>query len=99
MVAQGVDRKASFQPRVLPPCHAQAMQSSMKAEGATGIKISAVDAWVGRRNVPTRSIYRERGRVPLHTLRANVDYGFRGPYESSVASSVNFFFLGCGSTR
>ena len=36
---------------------------------------SARDVWVGRR-WPARRGYRE-GRVPLHTLRADIDYGFR----------------------
>jgi small subunit ribosomal protein S3 len=49
------------------------MQSSMKA-GAKGIKIQC-GGRLGGAEMSRSEFYRE-GRVPLHTLRANVDYGF-----------------------
>jgi small subunit ribosomal protein S3 len=49
------------------------MQSAMKA-GAKGIKIQC-GGRLGGAEMSRSEFYRE-GRVPLHTLRANVDYGF-----------------------
>jgi small subunit ribosomal protein S3 len=49
------------------------MQSTMKA-GAKGIKIQC-GGRLGGAEMSRSEFYRE-GRVPLHTLRANVDYGF-----------------------
>lgn len=54
----------------------KAMQSSLKA-GAKGIRIQ-VSGRLGGAEMSRTEFYRE-GRVPLHTLRANIDYGF---YES-----------------
>jgi small subunit ribosomal protein S3 len=51
----------------------KAMQGSMKA-GAKGIKIQC-GGRLGGAEMSRSEFYRE-GRVPLHTLRANVDYGF-----------------------
>ncbi|MEU4890758.1 30S ribosomal protein S3 [Streptomyces sp. NPDC044780] len=51
----------------------KSMQSSMKA-GARGIKIQC-GGRLGGAEMSRSEFYRE-GRVPLHTLRANVDYGF-----------------------
>jgi len=51
----------------------KSMQSSMKA-GAKGIKIQC-GGRLGGAEMSRSEFYRE-GRVPLHTLRANVDYGF-----------------------
>jgi small subunit ribosomal protein S3 len=51
----------------------RAMQNAMRL-GAQGIKITSA----GRLNgveIARREWYRE-GRVPLHTLRADIDYGF-----------------------
>jgi small subunit ribosomal protein S3 len=52
------------------------MQSAMKA-GAKGIRVQ-VSGRLGGAEMSRTEFYRE-GRVPLHTLRADIDYGF---YES-----------------
>jgi small subunit ribosomal protein S3 len=49
------------------------MQSSMRA-GAKGIRIQC-SGRLGGAEMSRSEFYRE-GRVPLHTLRANIDYGF-----------------------
>ena len=51
----------------------KSMQSAMKA-GAKGIKIQC-GGRLGGAEMSRSEFYRE-GRVPLHTLRANIDYGF-----------------------
>src|SRR5204862_1123330 len=51
----------------------KSMQSAMKA-GAKGIKIQC-GGHLGGAELSRSEFYRE-GRVPLHTLRADVDYGF-----------------------
>ena len=51
----------------------KAMQNSLKA-GVRGIKI-LVAGRLGGSEMARREYYKE-GRVPLHTLRANIDYGF-----------------------
>ncbi len=58
----------------------RAVQSAQKA-GAQGIRVQ-VSGRLGGSEMSRTEWYRE-GRVPLHTLRANVDYGFdeaRTPY-------------------
>jgi small subunit ribosomal protein S3 len=49
------------------------MQSAMKA-GAKGIRVQ-VGGRLGGAEMSRTEFYRE-GRVPLHTLRADIDYGF-----------------------
>ncbi|MFV0426075.1 MAG: 30S ribosomal protein S3, partial [Beutenbergiaceae bacterium] len=49
------------------------MQSAQRA-GAKGIKVQ-VSGRLGGAEMSRSEFYRE-GRVPLHTLRANIDYGF-----------------------
>jgi small subunit ribosomal protein S3 len=49
------------------------MQSALRA-GAKGIRIQ-VSGRLGGAEMSRSEFYRE-GRVPLHTLRANIDYGF-----------------------
>jgi hypothetical protein len=69
----------------------RAMQNAMRL-GAQGIKIMSA----GRLNgieIARTEWYRE-GRVPLHTLRADIDYGF-SEAKPPTASSVSR----CGSTR
>ena len=51
----------------------KAVQSALKL-GANGIKIQCAGR-LGGAEIARREWYRE-GRVPLHTLRADVDYGF-----------------------
>ena len=55
------------------------MQSAQRA-GAKGIRV-AVSGRLGGAEMSRNEFYRE-GRVPLHTLRANIDYGF---YEARTA--------------
>jgi small subunit ribosomal protein S3 len=50
------------------------MQSTMKA-GAKGVRIQ-VSGRLGGAEMSRTEFYRE-GQVPLHTLRADIDYGFR----------------------
>ncbi|MEY3452477.1 MAG: ribosomal protein [Actinomycetota bacterium] len=52
----------------------RAMQNAQKA-GVQGIRIQC-SGRLGGAEMTRREWYRE-GRVPLHTLRANIDYGFR----------------------
>ncbi len=51
----------------------KSMQSAMKA-GAKGIRVQC-SGRLGGAEMSRSEFYRE-GRVPLHTLRANIDYGF-----------------------
>jgi small subunit ribosomal protein S3 len=66
-VAEQLKKRASFR-RVLK----QRMESTMQA-GAKGIRIS-VSGRLGGAEIARAEWYRE-GRVPLHTLRADIDYG------------------------
>ena len=52
----------------------KAMQSSMKNTLVKGIRVQ-VSGRLGGAEMSRTEFYRE-GRVPLHTLRANIDYGF-----------------------
>jgi small subunit ribosomal protein S3 len=51
----------------------KSMQTTMKA-GAKGIRVQC-SGRLGGAEMSRSEFYRE-GRVPLHTLRANIDYGF-----------------------
>ena len=51
------------------------IQASMDA-GALGVKIACAGRLAGAEMA--RSEWYRKGRVPLHTLRANVDYGYKG---------------------
>jgi small subunit ribosomal protein S3 len=51
----------------------KSMQSSLRA-GAKGIRVQC-SGRLGGAEMSRSEFYRE-GRVPLHTLRANIDYGF-----------------------
>ena len=51
----------------------KSMQSAMKT-GAKGIRVQC-SGRLGGAEMSRSEFYRE-GRVPLHTLRANIDYGF-----------------------
>lgn len=72
LVAEGValqlERRVAFR-RAMK----RALQSALKA-GAKGVKI-ACSGRLGGAEMARREEYRE-GRVPLHTLRADIDYGF-----------------------
>lgn len=53
----------------------KAIKSTMNA-GALGVKV-AVSGRLGGAELARREDYKE-GKIPLHTLRANIDYGFVG---------------------
>lgn len=67
-IAQQLERRISFR-RAMK----QAMQRTMRA-GAQGIK-TAVSGRLGGAEI-ARSEWFAEGKVPLHTLRADVDYGY-----------------------
>ena len=67
-VAQQLERRVAFR-RAMK----KAVNSAMKF-GVKGIKISCAGR-LGGAEMARSEWYRE-GRVPLHTLRANIDYGF-----------------------
>jgi small subunit ribosomal protein S3 len=67
-IAQQLERRIMFR-RAMK----RAVQSTLKA-GALGIKIS-VAGRLGGAEIARTEWYRE-GRVPLHTFRADIDYGF-----------------------
>jgi small subunit ribosomal protein S3 len=67
-IAQQLERRVAFR-RAMK----RAMQSAMRL-GAQGIRIN-VSGRLGGAEIARMEWYRE-GRVPLHTLRADVDFGF-----------------------
>jgi small subunit ribosomal protein S3 len=67
-VAQQLEKRVSFR-RAMK----KSLQQSMRA-GALGIKVMC-SGRLGGADMSRREWYRE-GRVPLHTLRAKIDYGF-----------------------
>jgi len=67
-IAQQLERRIAFR-RAMK----RAMQSAMRL-GAKGIRIN-VSGRLGGAEIARMEWYRE-GRVPLHTLRADIDYGF-----------------------
>ena len=67
-IALQLERRVSFR-RALK----RTLQASMQA-GALGVKVM-VAGRLGGAEMSRTEWYRE-GRVPLHTLRANIDYGF-----------------------
>ncbi|TPV94121.1 MAG: 30S ribosomal protein S3 [Myxococcales bacterium FL481] len=67
-ICQQLERRIAFR-RALK----RAVQTAMKF-GAKGIRVNAAGR-LGNAEMGRREWYRE-GRVPLHTLRADIDYGF-----------------------
>ena len=67
-IAQQLERRIAFR-RAMK----RSMQSAMRL-GAKGVRIN-VSGRLGGAEIARMEWYRE-GRVPLHTLRADVDYGF-----------------------
>ncbi len=67
-IAQALERRVAFR-RAMK----QSIQRTMKA-GAKGIKV-VISGRVGGAEIARSEKYSE-GNVPLHTLRANIDYGF-----------------------
>ncbi|MEI8082249.1 MAG: 30S ribosomal protein S3 [Actinomycetes bacterium] len=72
LIAQGVAEQLSSRVSFRRAMR-KAMQSAMKS-GAKGIRIQ-VSGRLGGAEMSRTEFYRE-GRVPLHTLRADIDYGF-----------------------
>ena len=69
----------------------KAMQTAFKA-GAKGVRIQC-GRRLGGAEMSRSEFYRE-GRVPLHTLRADIDYGFAEAHTTFGRLGVR-----CGSTR
>ena len=67
-IAQQLEKRISFR-RAMKNCMGRAMRM-----GARGIKVMC-SGRLGGAEMSRREWYRE-GRVPLHTLRAKIDYGF-----------------------
>ena len=67
-IAQQLERRVAFR-RAMK----RTMQSTMRL-GAKGVRIN-VSGRLGGAEIARMEWYRE-GRVPLHTLRADIDYGF-----------------------
>jgi len=74
-IAQQLEKRIMFR-RAMK----RAMQNAMRL-GAQGIKIMSSGRLNGA-EIARREWYRE-GRVPLHTLRANIDYGFAEAYTTA----------------
>ncbi|OKL48248.1 30S ribosomal protein S3 [Boudabousia liubingyangii] len=72
LVAQGIAEQLSARVSFRRAMR-KAMQSAMSA-GAKGIRVQCAGR-LGGAEMSRSEFYRE-GRVPLHTLRANIDYGF-----------------------
>jgi small subunit ribosomal protein S3 len=72
LVAQGVAEQLSSRVSFRRAMR-KSMQSAMKG-GAKGIRVQ-VSGRLGGAEMSRTEFYRE-GRVPLHTLRADIDYGF-----------------------
>jgi small subunit ribosomal protein S3 len=72
LVAQGVAEQLSSRVSFRRAMR-KSMQTAMKG-GAKGIRVQ-VSGRLGGAEMSRTEFYRE-GRVPLHTLRANIDYGF-----------------------
>ena len=73
-VAQQLERRVAFRKAIK-----QAMQRAMRA-GAKGVKVMVSGRLGG--NEIARTEWLREGAVPLHTLRADIDYGF------AIASTV-----------
>jgi small subunit ribosomal protein S3 len=86
-VCQQLERRAAFR-RVLK----RSIQTAQKA-GAKGVRI-AVSGRLGGAEIARREWYRE-GRVPLHTLRADIEYGFAQAYTTyGVIGCKTWIFKG-----
>src|SRR3989454_5405008 len=73
LVAQGVAEQLSSRVSFRRAMR-KAIQSAMKSPGCKGIRVQC-SGRLGGAEMSRSEFYRE-GRVPLHTLRANIDYGF-----------------------
>jgi small subunit ribosomal protein S3 len=72
LVAQGIAEQLSARVAFRRAMR-KGLQSAMRA-GAKGVRVQ-VSGRLGGAEMSRSEFYRE-GRVPLHTLRANIDYGF-----------------------
>jgi small subunit ribosomal protein S3 len=79
-IAQQLERRIAFR-RALK----RAMQTAMKF-GAKGIRVAASGRLAGA-EMSRRETYRAGG-VPLHTLRADIDYGFAEAHTTAGAIGV-----------
>src|SRR5579875_2294612 len=68
-VAEQLSNRVSFRRAMR-----KSMQSALKSPGVKGIRVQC-GGRLGGAEMSRSEFYRE-GRVPLHTLRANIDYGF-----------------------
>ena len=73
LVAQGVAEQLSNRVSFRRAMR-KSMQSALKSPGIKGIRVQC-SGRLGGAEMSCSEFYRE-GRVPLHTLRANIDYGF-----------------------
>jgi small subunit ribosomal protein S3 len=73
LVAQGVAEQLSNRVSFRRAMR-KSMQSALRAPGVKGIRVQC-SGRLGGAEMSRSEFYRE-GRVPLHTLRANIDYGF-----------------------
>ncbi len=73
LVAQGVAEQLSNRVSFRRAMR-KSMQSALKSQGVKGIRVQC-SGRLGGAEMSRSEFYRE-GRVPLHTLRANIDYGF-----------------------
>src|SRR6188472_2770911 len=73
LVAQGVAEQLSSRVSFRRAMR-KSMQSAMKSPGVKGIRVQCAGR-LGGAEMSRSEFYRE-GRVPLHTLRANIEYGF-----------------------
>ena len=71
---RAVDRRAAAEPRRLPPRDEARADRARCAPGAKGCKVQVSGRLGGAEMARTESY--SDGRVPLHTLRADIDYGF-----------------------
>lgn len=79
-IVQQIEKRVSFR-----RCIKRAMASAQKI-GVEGIKI-ACSGRLGGAEMSRREWYKE-GRVPLHTIRANIDYGF-------AIAKTSYGLIGC----
>jgi len=73
LVAQGVAEQLSNRVSFRRAMR-KSMQTTLKSPGVKGIRVQC-SGRLGGAEMSRSEFYRE-GRVPLHTLRANIDYGF-----------------------
>src|ERR671939_432728 len=73
LVAQGVAEQLSNRVSFRRAMR-KSMQSALRSPGVRGIRVQC-SGRLGGAEMSRSEFYRE-GRVPLHTLRANIDYGF-----------------------